>query len=127
MRSAFLSLLLASVSLSSASADPFAAHDAERAAVRLHRYATLEYPAEIRRLRSEISFTTAQIDALKQQLAEYRPFSKFQTGGPVNAEIRWLRLEIYAAELRLYNLREHYYAIQRVHPARLNQMAIAAQ
>ncbi|TWT72800.1 hypothetical protein Pla123a_40990 [Posidoniimonas polymericola] len=105
------------------SAQAETAYDTQRrieiAALRLQLYENVEYPAELRRLKSELKLAEAEAASLERLLREYEPFDKFSTGRPLVLTIESTRLALLRAGLRRDNLRQDLMAQQRSHYDRL--------
>jgi hypothetical protein len=86
----------------------------ERAALRrelgeanleLRHYLQVEHPRQRRHLDAQIQLTEAEVRALQGRLREYRPFTRFSTGNPLNVTIQHTQMCLLDAELRLADLR----------------------
>jgi hypothetical protein len=85
------------------------------AKLELRHYQQVEYPRLRRHLQAQIDLTEAEIRAYKQQLHEFRPFSRFSVGQPFTVTIQEIRLSLLEAELRLRDLWAERNALIRFH------------
>lgn len=77
----------------------------EMAKLEMRLYLQVEYPRELRHLDSAIRLTTAEVDAVRQRLRAYGPYTRFDTGQPFTLSIQEDKLCLLDAELRLRDLR----------------------
>jgi hypothetical protein len=90
-------------------------------------YWQIEYPRRRRELNAAITFTDAEVRALKRRLREYWPFTQFSIGQPLFVTYQDLKLCILDAELRLRALRDERNLLVRFHSdeAQLLDMRVA--
>lgn len=107
------------------------AYDVQRqveiAELRLHLYQNVEHPAEVRRLRTELTMADAEAESLKRLLREYEPFNRFSTGNPLTLTVESTRLALLRAELRRDNTKADLQAMQRHHAQRLRLLQLELQ
>lgn len=126
-----LSLAIAVSTLAGSTAGADTIFDAQRrvemAALRARLYEQVEYPAELRRLRSELQLAEAEVASLERLLKEYGPFDKFSTGRPLVLTIEATELGLLRARLRRDNLRAELTALQRFRSDRLRLLRLEMQ
>jgi hypothetical protein len=98
------------------------------AKIEARHYWQVEYPRKRRELNAAVTFADAEVRALRRQLWEYGPFSRFSSGEPFSLTIENLRLCLLDAELRLQALRDERNNLIRFHAdeGRLYDLRVAA-
>lgn len=99
----------------------------EMAKLELRLYLQVEYPRELRRLDSAIRLTQAEVNAAKERLRAYGPFSRFSTGQAFLVSIQDDKLCLLEAELRLQDLKDERCALVRFHSDHWRLLELKAQ
>jgi len=87
----------------------------EIAQLELRQYLEVEYPRELRHLDSAIRLTQAEVEAVRDRLRAYGPYSRFSTGQPFLLSIQEDKLCLLEAELRLQDFKDERCALMRFH------------
>ena len=99
----------------------------EIAKLELRLYLQVEYPRELRHLDAAILFTTAEVNAVRERLRAYGPFSRFDVGDPFLLSIQEDKLCLLDAELRLQDLKDERCALVRFHSDHARLLELKAQ
>jgi hypothetical protein len=99
----------------------------EIANLELRYYLQVEYPRELRRLDSAIRFTLAELEAVRERLRGYGPYTSFNTGQPFLLSIQEDKLCLLDTELRLRDLRDERCALVRFHTDHIRLLELKAQ
>jgi hypothetical protein len=99
----------------------------EMANLELRLYLQVDYPRELRHLDSAIELTQAELDAAKERLRAYGPFTHFDTGQPFLLSIQEDQHCQLDAELRLRDLKAERDALVRFHSDQARLLELKAQ
>jgi len=100
----------------------------EMAQLKLRLYQRVEYPLQMRKLKSEIELTKARIASQKRRVTEFEKFTKFKYSSPVFTTLENTRLTQLELELRLKELKEEKMLLTRHYGdyCRLLQLQVGA-